>query len=122
MALIKCIDCGKEISDKAVACPHCGCPAFSQNKNQASENKIFDKPISINNEDISSNYSVTPEYKTEGEVEHINSAISLQTNVKKKKLKRWHKVLIGVASTVCVVVILFVIFVFNPNNKSCEFL
>lgn len=26
MALIKCSECGKEISDKAVACPACGCP------------------------------------------------------------------------------------------------
>ena len=26
MALIKCEDCGKEISDKAKACIHCGCP------------------------------------------------------------------------------------------------
>lgn len=26
MALIKCLECGKEISDKASACPHCGCP------------------------------------------------------------------------------------------------
>ena len=26
MALIKCPKCGKEISDKAGACPHCGCP------------------------------------------------------------------------------------------------
>ena len=26
MALIKCVDCGKEISDKAAACPNCGCP------------------------------------------------------------------------------------------------
>ena len=26
MALIKCPECGKEISDKAAACPHCGCP------------------------------------------------------------------------------------------------
>lgn len=26
MALIKCTECGKEISDKAIACPHCGCP------------------------------------------------------------------------------------------------
>lgn len=25
MALIKCPECGKEISDKAGACPHCGC-------------------------------------------------------------------------------------------------
>lgn len=24
MALIQCPECGKEISDKAVACPHCG--------------------------------------------------------------------------------------------------
>lgn len=26
MALIKCADCGKEISDKAKSCPNCGCP------------------------------------------------------------------------------------------------
>ena len=26
MALIKCPDCGKEVSDKAKACIHCGCP------------------------------------------------------------------------------------------------
>lgn len=26
MALIKCQECGKEISDKAVSCPNCGCP------------------------------------------------------------------------------------------------
>lgn len=26
MALIICTECGKEFSDKASACPHCGCP------------------------------------------------------------------------------------------------
>lgn len=26
MALIKCSRCGHEVSDKASACPHCGCP------------------------------------------------------------------------------------------------
>ena len=26
MALIKCSECGKEFSDKAPACPNCGCP------------------------------------------------------------------------------------------------
>ena len=29
MALTRCADCGKEISDKAGACPHCGCPLAS---------------------------------------------------------------------------------------------
>ena len=26
MALIKCNECGHEVSDKASACPNCGCP------------------------------------------------------------------------------------------------
>lgn len=26
MALIKCPECGKDVSDKAVSCPNCGCP------------------------------------------------------------------------------------------------
>jgi hypothetical protein len=26
MALITCVDCGGRLSDKAEACPHCGCP------------------------------------------------------------------------------------------------
>lgn len=32
MSLIKCKECGKEISDKASHCPNCGCPNFEQNK------------------------------------------------------------------------------------------
>lgn len=35
MALITCPECGREISDKAVACPGCGCPVnYSENTNQ----------------------------------------------------------------------------------------
>lgn len=26
MALVKCQECGKEVSDKAANCPNCGCP------------------------------------------------------------------------------------------------
>lgn len=29
MGLIQCKECGKEISDKATSCPHCGCPVDS---------------------------------------------------------------------------------------------
>lgn len=32
MALIKCEDCGKEFSDKASACPNCGCPITKETK------------------------------------------------------------------------------------------
>lgn len=30
MALIKCSECGREVSDKATTCPHCGCPILSK--------------------------------------------------------------------------------------------
>ena len=32
MALIKCTECGKEISDKTDKCPNCGCPNEQFNK------------------------------------------------------------------------------------------
>lgn len=41
MALIRCPECGKEFSDKAHACPNCGCPTdkIVQTQNEIS---IFD--------------------------------------------------------------------------------
>lgn len=33
MALIKCPECGREISDKAASCPGCGCPVKVQSIN-----------------------------------------------------------------------------------------
>jgi hypothetical protein len=32
MALIKCSECGKEVSDKATACPNCGAPPASEGR------------------------------------------------------------------------------------------
>lgn len=38
MALIKCPECGKEISDKSSVCIHCGFPLKSQLEKECSEN------------------------------------------------------------------------------------
>lgn len=35
MALINCEECGKEISDKAISCPHCGAPLIDKKKKQS---------------------------------------------------------------------------------------
>lgn len=41
MALINCPECGKEISDKAPACPNCGCPlSVSQSSQQQDTENI----------------------------------------------------------------------------------
>jgi hypothetical protein len=37
MALIKCYECDKEMSDKAKACPHCGAPHENQAENFANK-------------------------------------------------------------------------------------
>ena len=31
MTMIKCVECGKEISDSVSQCPECGCPVIHQN-------------------------------------------------------------------------------------------
>ena len=52
MALIKCYECGKEISDKAPSCPHCGAPKLvaANKKVKAKKSLVFSKylkPIGI---------------------------------------------------------------------------
>lgn len=43
MALIICKECGKQVSSKAHACPHCGCPVSSgQDKTLTYKGKTFD--------------------------------------------------------------------------------
>lgn len=58
MALINCPECGKEISDKAAACPHCGCPS-SEWKN-GDGLKSFGECADDKLEDKSSEVSVCP--------------------------------------------------------------
>ena len=41
MALIKCTECGKEISSKAKTCPHCGAPLVKEKKKGSCLTKIL---------------------------------------------------------------------------------
>ena len=52
MALIKCYECGKEISDKAPSCPHCGAPKLVAGNKEVKAKKPINfkqylKPIGI---------------------------------------------------------------------------
>jgi len=46
MALIKCPECGKEISDKAGSCPNCGCP-IKQSTSEYRLNSNYDNSVKI---------------------------------------------------------------------------
>lgn len=47
MALITCIECGKEFSDRASACPNCGCPTSEILNTAPDEEKseIYEEPV-----------------------------------------------------------------------------
>ena len=52
MALIECYECGKEISDKAPSCPHCGAPQLVSKNKELKAKKLINfkqylKPIGI---------------------------------------------------------------------------
>ena len=40
MALIKCEECGKQISDRSKACIHCGCPLEEKKEEKVEEPEI----------------------------------------------------------------------------------
>jgi len=41
MALMKCIECGNEISDKAFSCPKCGAPIEKKESSKVEETKVL---------------------------------------------------------------------------------
>lgn len=45
MALIKCSECGKEVSDKALLCPHCGMLVAKENDYDEKRNTDFGKVL-----------------------------------------------------------------------------
>lgn len=55
MALIKCSECGKEISDQAASCPNCGCPIKKVNSDSGEDNSEKKIEISIKKPDIKLN-------------------------------------------------------------------
>lgn len=47
MALITCTECGKEFSDKAPACPNCGCPTSKVNNTSSGETRKFNTNLGV---------------------------------------------------------------------------
>lgn len=47
MALIKCVDCGKEVSDRAAVCPNCGCPIKCSLEETHTNNTVIQQEIPL---------------------------------------------------------------------------
>ena len=81
MALIKCPECGKEISDKAISCPNCGCP--NSEFHVSEDNNVSNKN---NNKEKSRIYTVQKE-TTEKEDIILEICQKYSDNEKSKAIK-----------------------------------
>jgi len=82
MALICCSECGKGISDKAEACPHCGCPLKLQRLPDSVVCLDCHKPFPFNDQVCphcglfnSQKYNLLAELEPEPETEKQDTAV-----------------------------------------------
>lgn len=102
MALIKCEECGQMVSDKAVACPHCGCPVENQtNSSQSNQNDLEVTDTSLENSGSPSNGDNYENHYSSEEQESYydygqdDSESSWERDIKKRKRLRW---ILGIAA------------------------
>ena len=69
MALIKCPDCGKSFSDKAAACPECGCPASYAVEAASAQQKKNDEVYQANVSTVAA-YELTVEQEWQHYLEY----------------------------------------------------
>lgn len=67
MALIKCRECGKEVSDQAKTCPNCGCPINDNPQTQLNSGETVVNGVVINPKDLFIKNSYSPS-KTSAEI------------------------------------------------------
>lgn len=94
MALIKCSECGKEISDKAETCPSCGCP--------------IEKPS-----------MPSKMQKTAGDAKEENK--TMDTAIKAEKKKSSKKIVIIVGSIIGAIIIgVIIFFVVTADSRNYD--
>lgn len=106
MALIKCIDCGKEVSDRAKVCPNCGCPIECSVVNTAKENVLMDNIENHDSEDSTISDETALSYEES----------SQSNNNESKNKKKWF--VIGGIVAIIVIVIIIAVSISNKNSNN----
>lgn len=110
MALIRCPECQREISDKSNQCIHCGCPI------EKSENES--KKQSLNKTTNESSFNTTKKNQNDTSVE-FERILSVTQIPKKKPIINF----ILILSIVCFIlgIVFFMLIYFAPNNHGIDF-
>lgn len=104
MALINCRECGKQISDEAINCVHCGCPV-----------KKEEKPHCIEcGKELENNENVCLSCGCPNELQKTNNENEENENIANKEI---FIILVGVILLI-IIIIICIIFSNNHNNQE----
>lgn len=121
MALIKCPECGREISDKAEACPNCAYPIANINKNNAvaqKESHNTDAEKHIGNPTETNNVkSLEEELRAREERRRKRQEAA---RIKKRKARRKKIIVISSIAVVLVAITAFFIFYGSTHFNAPE--
>lgn len=100
MALVKCTECDKEFSDRALSCPNCGCPIdqvdlntsdviIAENQNDTTSNKLLDslKDVSNNSLETWSNRNRATSKTSAVKVDEIHKVFQIHGTIPKNGKK-----------------------------------
>ncbi len=106
MALIKCTECGKEISSLADFCPHCGCPSSQFVTEDYNEEQIAEETVS--------------DLDIDEAVEMQDEKIEIETETVYKKSKAPFVLTTVCLMFVAIITVVFVILPYSDASKDYE--
>lgn len=90
MALIKCPECGKEISDRSSQCIHCGYPLSDINRN--TNEVVSSNFVKINGVELPKSFFVTPTIRDLNKAVKLAKECKISVNTAKDIVERWKNV------------------------------
>ena len=87
MALIKCPECGREISDKSERCIHCGYPL--SNIEKPNDNLITSNFVKINGKEISKDFFLTETINDMPKVWKLVREFGVSFKAAKRTVEQW---------------------------------
>ena len=121
MSLIRCPECGKEFSDRAVACPNCGFPIEEIRESEGSKNSgDLSEESSISPARTDSTYA--GESNVSGSSIHDNtSSAAMDSQHSDTTLKGNNKTIVGIGIAVLLVIMsIFLILSFGSSKPAVD--
>ncbi len=127
MAMIKCAECGKEFSDRANACPNCGCPIeYQAEKSMGGEYHAADKlapsviveHLTIAKELESERYTLLC---TINKLQTKINRLGIKKEIEKPEFNMKHKVGVGFAIGWCIGFALGILIFFSKGSMAIHY-